>query len=46
MVEYCAAQFLKQSKQDIRGDNRALRRLRTACEKAKRMLSNANQANI
>lgn len=46
MVEWCAAQFLKSSGQDIRNDNRALRRLRTACEKAKRMLSNANQATI
>ena len=46
MVEWCAAQFLKSSGQDIRNDNRALRRLRTACEKAKRMLSNSNQATI
>jgi len=46
MVEWCASQFLKISGQDIRSDNRALRRLRTACEKAKRMLSNSNQASI
>lgn len=46
MVEWCAAQFLKSSGQDIRNDNRALRRLRTSCEKAKRMLSNSNQATI
>lgn len=46
MVEFCASTFLKSSGQDIRNDNRALRRLRTACEKAKRMLSNSNQANI
>ena len=46
MVEWCASQFLKSSGQDIRNDNRALRRLRTSCEKAKRMLSNSNQATI
>ena len=46
MVEWCASQFLKTSGQDIRNDNRALRRLRTACEKAKRMLSNSNQATL
>jgi L1 cell adhesion molecule like protein len=46
MVEWCAAQFLKSSGQDISKDNRAIRRLRTSCEKAKRMLSNANQATI
>lgn len=31
---------------DIRGDKRAMRRLRTSCEKAKRMLSNVNSAQI
>jgi L1 cell adhesion molecule like protein len=46
MVEWCASQFLKSTGQDIRNDNRALRRLRTSCEKAKRMLSNSNQATI
>ena len=46
MVEYCASVFLKSSGQNIQNDNRALRRLRTACEKAKRMLSNSNQATI
>jgi heat shock protein 1/8 len=46
MVEWCASQFLKSSGQDIRNDNRALRRLRTSCEKAKRILSNSNQATI
>ena len=46
LVEFCSHQFLKTSGIDIRGDNRALRRLRTACEKAKRMLSNANSTTI
>ncbi len=31
---------------DIRNDNRAMRRLRTACEKAKRMLSTTNTTTI
>ena len=46
MVEYCASYFLKTHNVDIKNDNRALRRLRTQCEKAKRMLSNSNQATI
>jgi heat shock protein 1/8 len=46
MVEWCSSQFLRETGQDVRSDNRALRRLRTACEKAKRMLSNSNQATI
>lgn len=32
--------------QDIKGNKRALRRLRTACERAKRTLSASAQANI
>ena len=32
--------------QDIAGNKRALRRLRTACERAKRTLSSSSQANI
>ncbi|CAG2254425.1 HSPA1s [Mytilus edulis] len=31
---------------DISGNNRALRRLRTACEKAKRTLSSSTEANV
>lgn len=46
MVEYCSAQFLKTSGIDIRQDGRAMRRLRTACENAKRMLSTTNQTSI
>ena len=37
---------MKTSGIDIRNDNRAMRRLRTQCEKAKRMLSTANQSSI
>lgn len=39
LVEYCTQQFQMTKKVDIRGDKKALRRLRTQCEKAKRMLS-------
>lgn len=35
---------MKRTGIDIRNDKRAMRRLRTACEKAKRMLSNVNAA--
>ena len=42
LVEYCAKEFLQKTGVDIRNDKRAMRRLRTACEKAKRMLSNVN----
>ena len=46
LVEFCTADFMKQTGIDIRNDPRAMRRLRTQCEKAKRMLSSSNQASI
>jgi len=46
LVEFCAADFLKKQKVDIRGDKRAMRRLRTECEKAKRVLSASAQTSI
>ena len=46
LVEYCVAEFKKKTGLDITGNIRALRRLRTQCEKAKRILSDANQAPI
>jgi len=46
LVEYCAAHFLKVNKIDIRGDKRAMRRLRTQCEAAKRILSSSTQTTI
>lgn len=46
LVEFCAADFMKKTGADIRNDNRALRRLRTQCEKAKRILSTSNQTSI
>lgn len=46
LVEYCSKDFMTRTGIDIRNDKRAMRRLRTACEKAKRMLSNVNAAQI
>jgi len=46
LVEYCAADFLKKKGIDIRKNPRALRRLRTQCEKAKRILSSSAQTTI
>jgi len=46
MVEYCSAEFKKKTKLDIAGNFRAMRRLRTACEKAKHTLSSSTQAQI
>ena len=46
LVEYCCAEFYKKKKVDIKGNARALRRLRTQCEKAKRILSSAAQTTI
>ena len=46
LVEFCAAEFLKKSGIDIRNDPRAMRRLRTQCEKAKRTLSASTFADI
>jgi heat shock protein 1/8 len=42
IVEYCCAEFKKKSGLDISNNPRALRRLRTQCEKAKRILSSAH----
>merc|ERR1712014_177104 len=46
LVEFCAADFLRKNKIDLRGDKRAMRRLRTECEKAKRTLSASAQTSI
>jgi len=46
LVDYCIEDFKKKSGQDISQNARALRRLRTQCEKAKRILSAAHQAPI
>lgn len=42
LVDYCLTMFKRQSGIDITSNNRALRRLRTQCEKAKRILSSAH----
>jgi len=46
LVDHFVAEFKRKHKKDISGNKRALRRLRTACERAKRTLSSAAQANI
>ena len=46
LVEYCAAEMLKKEHIDIRNNPRAMRRLRTQCERAKRVLSCATQTQI
>jgi len=46
MVDYFVKEFQRKHKKDISGNKRALRRLRTACERAKRTLSTSAQANI
>jgi len=46
MVEHFVKEFQRKHKKDIRTNKRALRRLRTACERAKRTLSASAQANI
>lgn len=46
LVEYCAAEFLKKKGIDIRSNPRAMRRLRTQCERAKRILSSSTQTQI
>lgn len=39
LLEYCASDFLKRKGIDIRNNPKAMRRLRTECERAKRILS-------
>ncbi|CAH3165397.1 unnamed protein product [Pocillopora meandrina] len=46
MVDYFKKEFQKKYKKDISGNKRAMRRLRTSCERAKRTLSSSHQANI
>merc|ERR1711962_85199 len=46
MVGHFINEFKRKHKKDIKGNKRALRRLRTACERAKRTLSASAQANI
>lgn len=46
MVQHFKEEFKRKYKADISNNKRALRRLQTACERAKRTLSSATQANI
>jgi L1 cell adhesion molecule like protein len=46
MVDHFVKEFQRKQKKDISGNKRAVRRLRTACERAKRTLSASAQANI
>jgi len=46
MVDYFLTDFKRKHRKDMSGNNRALRRLRTACERAKRTLSSSTQAHI
>lgn len=46
MVNHFVAEFKRKHKKDLASNPRALRRLRTACERAKRTLSSSTQASI
>uniref|UniRef100_A0A7N0UEZ8 Heat shock protein 70 n=1 Tax=Kalanchoe fedtschenkoi TaxID=63787 RepID=A0A7N0UEZ8_KALFE len=46
MVNHFVQEFKRKHKKDITGNPRALRRLRTACERAKRALSSTAQTTI
>ena len=46
MVNHFVEEFKRKYKKDITSNKRALRRLRTACERAKRTLSSSSQASV
>merc|ERR1712022_102174 len=46
MVDHFVQEFKRKNRKDITTNQRALRRLRTACERAKRTLSSSTQAHI
>ena len=46
LVEHFAKEFQRKNKKDISKNARALRRLRTSCERAKRTLSSSTQSSI
>ena len=46
LVQHFIQEFKRKYKKDISNQPRSLRRLRTACERAKRTLSSSNTANI
>lgn len=46
LLEHFKKEFQRKTGKDLSNDPRALRRLRTACERAKRTLSNATQTSV
>ena len=46
LVSFFTQEFKRKYKKDISSNPRALRRLRTSCERAKRTLSSSTQASI
>ncbi|CAH1405278.1 unnamed protein product [Nezara viridula] len=46
LVNHFCEEFQRKFKKDMRGNTRAVRRLRTACERAKRTLSSSTEASI
>lgn len=46
LMDHFITEFKRKHKVDIRGSKRALRRLRTACERAKRTLSSSTTATV
>ncbi|CAG8492371.1 358_t:CDS:2 [Cetraspora pellucida] len=46
LLEYFKQEFKRKHKNDISDDARAIRRLRSACERAKRALSSTTQTNV
>ncbi|XP_043242186.1 heat shock protein 70 B2-like [Amphibalanus amphitrite] len=46
LVDHLVQEFKRKHKKDMSGNARAIRRLRTACERAKRTLSSSTEANI
>jgi len=46
LVDYCVNEFRRKHNSNLTGNPKALRRIRAACEKAKRALSSSTQATI
>ena len=46
LLDHFKKEFQRKTKKDLSNDARALRRLRTACERAKRTLSNGTQTTV
>ena len=46
LVDWCCQEFNKKHKIDLKNNDRAIRRLHTACERAKRTLSTAANATV